>query len=259
MAGTSATAAAVSQAQAAMAQYDLAFQVSPIILVGGIASSTQGGMLPIIALYNQTALFNSGVTDPNAFFARYLPMPGSTLISFAVGEYSFANQQVAANAVIQEPLTLSMLMIAPVNQPGGYLQKLSLFTALQNSLTQHIVAGGTFCVATPAYVYNNLLLIGMTDVTHDESNQVQIQWQLDFRQPLLTLEAAAAAQGNLLSKVTNGQQFNGTPAWSGNSQAQLPQATTGLTAALGQFGGSFAPSNPAVPGATSATVGAEGI
>jgi len=226
----------VAQAQSAIAQYDLAFQVSPIILVGGIASSAQGGALPIVFLYGQLALLNGGTTDPNAFFARYVPLPGSTLINNQVGMYPFANQAVAANAIIVQPLTLSMLMIAPVNQPGGYLSKLSTFTSLQNSLANHIVAAGTFSIATPAFIYTNLLLTGMTDVTHSENQQQQIEWQLDFIQPLLTLQGAAAAQNNLMSKISSGASFTGAPAWSGNQQSQLPSITGGLPGALGDFG-----------------------
>jgi hypothetical protein len=237
----------IAQAGAARAQYDLAFQVSPIILQGGIAASAQGGSLPIIALYGQLGLFTSGTTDPNAFFARYLPLPGSTLLSFTVGMYPFANQQVASNAIIQQPLTLSLLMIAPVNQPGGYLSKLATFTALQNSLRNHNISGGTYSVATPAFVFNSLLLTGMTDVTHGESNQQQIEWQLDFVQPLLTLDSAAAAQANLMQKVTSGAQIIGTPSWSGNTQALVPQVSNGLAGVLAQFGGSFATANAPNP------------
>ena len=228
--------AGLSGAQAAIAQYDLAFQVSPIILVGGIVASAQGGCMPIVYLYNQLDLLNNGTTDPNAFFARYVPLPGSTLISNQVGMYPFANQAVAANAIIVQPLTLSMLMIAPVNQPGGYLTKLSTFSSLQAGLANHVIAAGTFSVATPAFVYNNLLLTGMTDVTHGENQQQQIEWQLDFIQPLLTLEGAAAAQSNLMSKVSGGASLKSPPSWSGNQQAQYPPVTGGLAGALGSFG-----------------------
>ena len=244
-----AAAQLASRAQSAMAQYDLAFQVSPIILVGGIFAGVQGGCMPIVYLYNQLALLNGGTTDPNAFFARYVPMPGSTLISNQIGMYPFANQSVAANAIVVQPLTLSMLMIAPVNQPGGYLSKLSTFTSIQNAFANHVIGGGTFCVATPAFVYNNLLLTAMTDVTHGDGQQQQIEWQLDFVQPLLTLQGAAAAQNNLMSKVSSGASFSGTPGWSGNTQAQLPPITGGLEAALQTFGAY-------TPGASSEAVGA---
>jgi hypothetical protein len=226
-----------ASAAAYRAQYNLAFQVSPIILQGGIAASAQGGLIPIIQLYGQTGLLAPGASVDD-FFAQYLPLPGGTLISNAVGTYPFANLTVAANAVIQQPLTLSMLMIAPVNRAGGYLTKLSTFTALQGSLQLHNASGGTYIVATPAFVFTNLIMTAMTDVTHGEGTQQQIEWQLDFIAPLLTLEAAAAAQSNLMAKVTGGGKIVGTPAWSGNQQA-LPSNLAGIAAALAQFGGSL--------------------
>jgi hypothetical protein len=218
--------------QAAIAAYNLAFQVSPIILQGGLASSVQGEVLPIIALVGELALFATA-SDASQFFATYLPLPGSTLISNQIGAYPFANQFVAANAVISQPLTLSMLMIAPVNQPGGYLTKLATFTALQGSLSAHNAAGGTYSVATPAFIYNNLILLNMQDVTSGEGKQRQIEWQLDFVQPLLTLQAAQAAQSSFLAKVTSGGQIT-NPTWSGAPYG-ASQIVPGLTGALAHF------------------------
>lgn len=213
---------------AARAQYDLAFQTAPIILQGGIAANVQGGLLPINAL--------TGNTAGDQAFAKYLPLPGSTLISNAVGMYPFANQQVAANALIQQPLTLSLSMIAPVNQPGGYLTKLQAFTALQNSLQQHNASGGTYIVATPAFVYKDLVMTAMTDITAEGGTlQKQVEWQLDFVKPILTLQGAAAAEASLIAKITAGGQFTKPPAWSGNQSAS-PASLTGVTAALATFG-----------------------
>ncbi len=200
------------------AAYDLAYQVSPIILQGGIFP--MGVQVPIIQLYGQQNLLLSvvnAVIDPstaNSFFATYLPLPGSTLIANQVGMYPFANRRVAANAVIQQPLTLSMLMIAPVNQPGGYLIKQATFTALQGTLAQHNAAGGTYTVNTPAFPYTNLLMTGMSDVTSGEGKQKQIEWQLDFIQPLLTQAQAAQAQSSLMALLTSGGQITHAN-WSG--------------------------------------------
>lgn len=200
------------------AAYDLAYQVSPIILQGGVFPT--GTQVPIIQLYGQQSLLLSvvnGITSPGTgldFFATFLPLPGSTLISNQVGMYPFANRQVAANAVIQQPLTLSMLMIAPVNQPGGYLIKQATFTALQGTLAQHNAAGGTYTVNTPAFPYTNLLMTGMSDVTSGEGKQKQIEYQLDFIQPLITQAQAAQAQSSLMSALTAGTQVT-LPNWSG--------------------------------------------
>jgi hypothetical protein len=204
--------------QASSAAYDLAYQVSPIILQGGIFPA--GVQVPIVNLYGQQNLLlsvvNLATNSPtsNSFFATYLPLPGSTLIANQVGMYPFANRQVAANAIIQQPLTLSMLMIAPVNQPGGYLIKQATFTALQSTLAQHNAAGGTYTVNTPAFPYTNLLMTGMSDVTAGEGKQKQIEWQLDFIQPLITQAQAAQAQSSLMALLTSGGQIL-NPNWSG--------------------------------------------
>ena len=210
--------------------YDLAFQVSPIILVGGIASNTLGGMLPIIALTGQLAgavqgALSSGSLSTDDFFARFVPAPGSTLINQQVATYPFANQVVAANATIQQPLNISLRMIAPVKDTAGYLTKLAIWTALQNSLAAHNAAGGTYTIATPAYPYTNCILTQMTDVTGGGTKQQQIEYQLDFIQPLVTQQQAATAFNSLISKLSSGAQISGaTPAagssfWSNTSTA----------------------------------------
>lgn len=233
-------AALPPSAQYYRSQYDLAFQVSPIILQSGIVGG-QGALAPI------TAYTGGPPASLDAAFAHYVALPGSTLVSQTVATYPFANQAVAANATIQQPLTISLLMIAPVNQAGGYLSKLQAFTSLKNSLTQHNALGGTYIVATPAYVYNFTIMTAMTDVTPQVSSegnkQLQIQYQLDFVQPILTLEGLSQVQGALMQKITNGNKITGTPSYSGNpssSPASNPGVTGMLgnvTAALSTFGG----------------------
>lgn len=214
--------------------YELAFQVSPIILQGGITSALTGNMLPIIGLTGQLASFAQGVASnggigANDFFAQYLPIPGGTLINNSVGMYPFANQQVAANAVIEQPLNISLLMIAPVKDAGGYVTKTAIFTALQASLRKHNNSGGTYAIATPAFVYTNCIMTGMTDVTSGEGKQQQIEWQLDFIKPLITASQATTAFGSLAHAIDSGQQVVGQPGYSGaaaGTGAPLPGATS---------------------------------
>jgi hypothetical protein len=217
--------------------YDLAFQVSPIILQGGIAAGAIGGMIPIIQLTGQLASFVQGAASSglstNDFFARYLLIPGGTFISQAVGQYPFANQQVAGNAVIQQPLSLSLLMICPVQDDAGYLTKLPTLSAFQSSLKQHNLMGGSYNVATPGLIYTNGVMLGMTHVDSGESKQQQIQFQLDFIFPLITQQQAAAAMGNLMQTATNGGQITGTPSWSG--AGAVGQGIAGLPASITNF------------------------
>jgi len=183
------------------------FQTSPIILTNGIATSLWSGIngvtgnsLPSfvqggipLSLFTEALntvvggiqqLSGTGVLSQS--FANYKPLPGSTLAKYQVGQYPFYNQQIAANASIQEPLTVSMLMYCPATSATSLSGiKLGIMSLVQSTLQNHIQAGGTFTVITPAYVYTDCLLTGMTDVSTEETLQTQWAYQLDFIQPLL--------------------------------------------------------------------------
>lgn len=205
------------------AAWKLAFGISPIIFVGGIANNILGGMLPIMLL-TQSADFADGIlsgatTDLSLddYFAQYEPLPGGTLADYQFGVYPFANQSVAANAVIQQPLAFSMLMVCPVKGNENWLSHLDVMTALQSAIAQHASLGGTYTVATPKQIYTNCLLTKLTDVTSGDSKQPQAMWQWDFFQPLLTLSQAAQALNALLGKMSSGTQILGQPSLSGGS------------------------------------------
>jgi hypothetical protein len=200
--------------------YKLSFELSPIILTHGVAKNMPGGMLPIIAI-TEALNFVDGLLsggDPinlDNFFAHFLPVTGAKHISQQVGTYPFANQAVAANAVISQPLSVSMRMICPVRESLGYAVKLATMMNLQATLAQHNASGGTYTVATPTRFYTECLMTDMYDVTSGESNQLQTMWQMDFTQPLLTEQQAQEAENSLISKITNGTPIDGQPSWSG--------------------------------------------
>lgn len=207
-----------------LVQYALSYGVSPVYLSGGIAGNLGGGMLPLINLLQAQAFPN--VTGPGAFtfsyddaFAQFIPMPGASLIANQVGEYPFANQATAANAIITQPLNISLQMICPARQPGDAFNKAMVIGALVAALNQHILSGGLFAVATPAYFYDNCVMTGMRDISGGESKQPQWRWQLDFRQPLVTQQQAQTVHNALMSKLASGAQVtpnaNGVIPWSG--------------------------------------------
>jgi len=211
-----------------LAAFKLAFQLSPIVLTGGLASSVTGsltgGALPIIAL-TEAVHFIFGLLsgaeniELDDFFAHFEPLPGSTLVDNQIGTYPFANQSVAANAIIAQPLQLSMLMRCPARDELGYATKLITMMALKQALDQHNQSGGTYTVVTPSYFYTNGIMTGMRDVSNGQSHQVQNAYQMDFTFPLLTLQAAQQAQNSLMSQLTSGTQISGQPAWSGAGNA----------------------------------------
>lgn len=184
--------------------YKFLFEKTPIFLTGGEYDSP----MPIIGLVGQLAALGQGILTNgftlNDFYADFLPLPGNSVINNAIATYPFANQQVAANAIIEQPLPLPMLMISPVRDEGGYLTKLAIFTALRTALQNHNNAGGTYTVLTPAYPYFGCVLLDMSDVTDGSSNQRQAKWQLDFVKPLISISDANAAFSNQMNKISNG-------------------------------------------------------
>ena len=208
------------------------FQVSPIILVGGLAADVPGNMLPIITFTEGVSLITGLLagnfpTSLNDFFAQFTVIPSGKLISQQIGHYPFANQSVAANAVITEPLTVSVRMDCPARNPGDYVTKLAVLTALQAALSAHNAAGGLYTIATPSFIYTNCIMKALTDVSGGGSAQVQYQWLFDFEQPLVTLQAAQQVYSALLNNISNGTQISGLPAWSGASISASSPATGG--------------------------------
>lgn len=237
------------------AAWKLAFQLSPIILVNGWAANFPVPVLPIIALTEAVnfplGLLSGGNVNLDRFFANYQPLPGSSLIEQDVGEYPFANQSVAANAVITRPRTVSMVMICPVQNRFGYYERLAIITALKEVFDRHNSSGGTYIVATPSYIYTNCVMLRMVDASMGNTKQPQNAWQLDFRRPLITIEEAEQAQNGLFSILSSGAPIPGNPAsvgWSGLATgSSIPGsiATPGIIpAALGSLSANIPGASP---------------
>lgn len=201
-------------ANAARSAYDLAFQISPIILNGGLAQKLPGGALPVIGLVG--SLVNVGLSfltngiGLSDIGIRFVPLPGAQVVSNAVATYPFANQSVAANAIVAQPLAVSLEMIAPANSDFGYAAKLPTFTAMQASFAAHNALGGTYSIATPSYIYANCIMVALTDITPVSTRQQQTHWQFDFVQPLISMSAANNAMNALFQKLLNGAKTDGT-------------------------------------------------
>ena len=182
--------------------YQLGFQISPIILTQGIANSIPGGFLPIIAITEAANYIDgllSGNIDVNLddFFAQYVPSTGTTLQNNEIATYPFANQTVAANSIIAQPLRISMTMICPARLNAGYYFKLAIMSALQKALALHNTSGGMYTIVTPSYIYQNCLMTSMTDVSGSQTKQSQYQWQLEFMQPLINSAQASTLENAL--------------------------------------------------------------
>ena len=191
--------------------FEAAYQVSPIILQNGIAQGI-GGYLPITAV---TEILDLPGWTGGQFFAQYRPLPGGTLEEWQIAEYPFASFQTAANAVVQQPLKISLQMICPAQNGGGYILKQAILSALKYTLDQHILSGGSFTVITPAFTYTNCLLTSLRDISSPSEKQVQYIFQWDFTQPLITASAAQSVLGTLLENST--QQLASSTSWTNSS------------------------------------------
>ena len=232
--------------------YKLGFEISPVILCDGIAQSIPGGMLPIVAL-TQSASFVTGLiggainlTDLDKYFCHWRPVQGGTLVDYDIARYPFANQTVAANALLAQPLRISLLMDAPVNENTGAMTKLVTISALQSVLQAHANLGGTFIIATPALIYSGCILRTVKDVTSSSEAVPQRSWMWDFEQPLVTETGAEQAVNSFLSKIDGGTKmtdasWTNTVAALGNTS--LGGAVSGVASSIvglvGKLSGTF--------------------
>lgn len=208
-------------------EFQIGFEISPIIFTNGIAADLPNGQLPIIAI-TQNKDFDNGLLSGSLdiplseYFATFKPISGGQLVNNQIGMYPFANQTVAANAIITQPIAISLLMICPARGVGGYANKLQTITALKQAFDQHNNLGGTYTIATPAYVYSECIMTSFRDVSPGESKQSQMEWQIDFLRPLLTQEDAQQVMNSLMAKINGGLPQSEDPTWSGNENASDP-------------------------------------
>jgi hypothetical protein len=231
---------------AGLAAFKLAVQLSPIILVNGIAQWFPFQMLPII-VFTEAANFPLGILsgqspiDLDSYFANFQPLPGATLIENQYGTYPLGSQQVAANAVIVQPLRVSLSMLIPVQEPLGYAAKALTMYAIQAAMSTHVSQGGTFTVVTPSYIYTNCLLLSLRDISGGATKQSQYEWAWDFFQPLLTAQQIQQSQSSLMQQITNAATGSANPGWSGlSSSAPLSGSGAGILPASTNLSGAGA-------------------
>jgi hypothetical protein len=216
--------------------FSQSFELAPIVLVGGVAAGMSGGIAPVTSFLGQggsggllssTSTGPAGSTPPP--WARFQLIAGGTLIDNQIAHWPLANQAVAANAVITQPLRISLLMISPAHDSVSYTAKQAIMTALQSTLYQHTGQGGWYNVATPSYIYQGCLLTQLRDVSQTPpGGQVQWGWQWDFEQPLITAAAAQGAQNTAMSKISSQTPAGGDPPTSGPAGAAVGKPSSGV-------------------------------
>ena len=248
-------------------EFQFWYEISPIVLVNGVAGL--GGMLPISQLLSPDAFASGivgasltdqlGITAPSdGWFAHFKPLPGTGLARNEIGHYPFANQVVAGNAVIVQPLRISFVMSCPARGFDGFATKFTVMNSLKQTLDQHTALGGLYTLATPSCLYDSCLLLDLTCIGEGDDKQSQVFWQWNFEQPLVTQAQAEQVQSQLMAKITSGTQVlsnqNGDVTWSGlsNSAGQPNSAVTSSIvnpggSSQGVFGGAASPGSLSGP------------
>jgi hypothetical protein len=217
----------------------LLYQVSPIILTGGIAGNQPGQMQSLMALaapQNPANQQNAepliapqlwGQPSPNTnlldnSFGVFNVLPGGSLVQQTIPKYPLADMTMAANAIVRDPIQVSLIWDTPMKPMQGvdaWATKLAIMQNLKGMLDQHNNAGGLYIVMTPAYFYINLIMVALTDNSRGGSPLPQNAWRFDFERPqVVTLPDAMGAQSILMRKLTGGLQTPGLwhyPATSG--------------------------------------------
>ncbi|EBW9943207.1 hypothetical protein [Salmonella enterica] len=200
--------------------FKLAFEVSPILLVDGIASKIPGGVMPIAVLTEGLSIVNGLLHGEirTRSMAAFTPMAGTTLIQQEISNLNFYNQVTAANATIRKPNRVVMQMIRPAStEDGGYATKGMAFTALKMALDMHNQYGGCYTVMTPSFIYTRCLMRSFVDTSgfSEQNKQVQHTWQLEFEQPLSSVEQTVTTLASVLDKFDKGIPEDGPLSWSG--------------------------------------------
>lgn len=177
------------------------YEIAPIWLVGGIAQNQPNKKMSILKLTEGNE--NIVYADPNDYFAHFKVMSGGSLQDWGLAEYPFASMAMAANAVLQNPLKVSLIMYCPAQtNQNTYTAKSATITSLKYALDNHITNGGYFEVQTPAFTYSNCLLVSLRDITVQGDKQVQSMYQWDFSAPLILPSQTENVMNNLYQKLT---------------------------------------------------------
>ncbi len=188
-----------------ISQFQRSYEIAPIVLVNGIARNMTNGQMSILALTEGRLYLTKTYTSINQYFARYKIMSGSTLQHWEIAQYPFLNMVMAANAVVQMPLRVSLMMLCPAQtNTNTYAEKTATISSLKINLDAHISQGGAFHVATPGYTYQNCLLTELKDVTQNGDKQVQLAYQWEFVQPLITTSQAIQQLNAIYAKLSGG-------------------------------------------------------
>lgn len=235
----------------AFSDYQTDYQVNPIVLVAGVAGTGMMALSAILSSNSTAPVTSDGISSP--VFGQFCVLPGGTLMQNENAKYPLANMTVAANAIITNPLTISIEMLVPADAAITLTNKQAVITALKKTLDAHTAQGGYYNVATPSYIYQNCLLLELVDATEMvEGGQPQVRWVWEFEQPLITVAAAQAAQNQAMAKISSQTANAGDPPGS-------KPIVTGINDPTSNISPSLLPNNANAPAANVAPTSNGGV
>ncbi len=186
--------------------FDIVHELSPILLKNGIAENRAEKLMLIGEITQPLPPLPFSQND--GFFAHWKTIGGGSLMQNTVAQYPLANQATAGNAVIQQPVNISMLMYCPATGTYDVALRKMFISNIMTSINLHIRLGGLFVVYTPFFIYDNCILIGIRDASEGSVPELQNALIFDFIRPMIMDEQEAeTAQNSFMSKITNGQKI----------------------------------------------------
>jgi hypothetical protein len=188
---------------AARNEFEFKHVLCPILLKNGLAEKLPDKLMPIVQLTQQQGY----PLTPAGYFAHFKVVQGSTFMQSTVASYPFANSATAGNAIVEQPINVSLLMYCPASAINRTESRAQTMTNLISSLNSHKAQGGLFVVYTPLFIYDNCVLVAMRDASEGEHSAMQNGVILDFQRPMImTMDEADTAQNTLMSKLSKGEK-----------------------------------------------------
>lgn len=185
-------------------RFKMRYEYAPILLKNGIAEKYSEKLMSILQLTEQ----NDYPSSETGYFGYFSFVNGGTFMQNSVAQYPFANQYTAANAIIRQPNSVSLLMTCPARTNVPLDRRQATFQALLSALDRHISLGGMFVIYTPMAIFDNCLLLSARDSSSGDHAFLQNGIVFDFQQPqIMTEEDAKKATNATMKKINSGDKW----------------------------------------------------
>ncbi|MDF7673947.1 hypothetical protein PT277_08015 [Acetobacteraceae bacterium ESL0709] len=192
----------------------LAYVISPVILQEGIAKK-MGGLAPIL-LFTEAIDFLNGmlsgamrgnlnIPSLDTLWCHWKQGPTSAaatnfLIQNEISPKPMENLTAAGNAFNSQFPAVSLQMMCPARGPGAMVTKMATIMVLQRVLVRHQELGGRYIVMTPSYIWTDMVLKRVSDITEKPEQHPSSVYRFDFRRPITELKDVKTVADNIKKK-----------------------------------------------------------